>query len=775
MWAWVLGTATGVGALAGSGQLGIGYGLGFLRFDRQFPNDGVWSAQLTWVAWFAALAVIGGAAAGAWAARHRGLDLRLGGKVALVAAAGLGASVVTPLTLLPASSATVLMRERPVLATALTALLGVVVGFAAAATALSVRLVAVSLTLLVAVVWLLALVSALPALLPGADPPDARLAVLDLSVTGGGSGSTVAIVTIPVVSLLVCGGVAAAARSRGLPPLSTAVASTAAPGLLALCYVIGTPGTGDRAVQTSPYAASLIAVAVGLLTSLLIGVVRLPSRRSAGVDSGATDTINFQVGTLAGPSPAPPAAEPPASPAADTPDSSVVLTGPSTTPEREPSAGSPLGSPAWSTAGSSGPGAESGTESGTELPSISELLAKLERERAERSERSGPGSRPGASSLAESPAPASAAESPTSRSTPELPAWPPPTSGSRPGRPGDVDREPLAGSTSDRPLSDRPLSDRPLSDRPSSELSESGRSTGSADRPTAKPWERPFTLDRPTASRFDPPAGDPTGPPRFERPRMDRPLGSRFDLAGEAGDAGTATAPSAPTGPGSAEESPWARIPKARTPSDPPSVTTRFDPPSWAVADPAAASEASGAPAGPRGAATGSGPGEPARTDLFGSGTAPGEPAPAESGEPVEDPPEAPAKGLSRLLKPKKRSRKSGPPPAEPGLVASLPAPRTPDADADAEPGAGTHPEVDAATEPERADDRPTSPPPLAPPRPGREGEEEHLDWISSLAGDDGKDEFAETGRGRRRLRRDRDLSISVDDLPEPPSRPAHR
>src|SRR5690606_38208223 len=342
----------------------------------------------------------------------------------------------------------------------------------------------------------LALVSALPALLPGADPPDARLAVLDLSVTGGGSGSTVAIVTIPVVALLVCGGVAAAARSRGLPPLSTAVASTAAPGLLALCYVIGTPGTGDRAVQTSPYAASLIAVAVGLLTSLLIGVVRLPSRRSAGVDSGATDTINFQVGTLAGPSPAPPAAEPPASPAADTPDSSVVLTGPSTTPEREPSAGSPLGSPAWSTAGSSGPGAESGTESGTELPSISELLAKLERERAGRSERFGPGSWPGASSLAESPAPASAAESPTAR-TP---------------RP------------SPRPRSPPPLPVRPLRARPSCELAEGARSPRSADGPTATPCDRPFTLDLPNASRFDPPAGNPTGPPRFERPRMDRPL-----------------------------------------------------------------------------------------------------------------------------------------------------------------------------------------------------------------------------------------------------------
>src|SRR5690606_31180159 len=231
VWAWVLGTAAGVGALAGSAQLGIGYGLGFLRLAREFPTDGVWSAQLTWVAWFATLAAIGGAAAGAWMARRRQLDLQIGTKFAVAGAAGVGAAVVVPLTLLPADAATVLVRDRPVLATALTGLLGVVVGISAAVTALSVRLVAVSLALLVAVVWLLALVSAMPALLPGADPPDVRLAVLDLPFTGGGSGSTVAVVSIPLVALLVCETVAAAARSRGLSPLLTAVASTAAPGL----------------------------------------------------------------------------------------------------------------------------------------------------------------------------------------------------------------------------------------------------------------------------------------------------------------------------------------------------------------------------------------------------------------------------------------------------------------------------------------------------------------------------------------------------------------
>lgn len=61
IWSRVLGTAVGVAALAGAGQLGIAYGFGLLRFARDFPSGGLWSTQLTWVAWFAALAALAGA------------------------------------------------------------------------------------------------------------------------------------------------------------------------------------------------------------------------------------------------------------------------------------------------------------------------------------------------------------------------------------------------------------------------------------------------------------------------------------------------------------------------------------------------------------------------------------------------------------------------------------------------------------------------------------------------------------------------------------------
>src|SRR5690606_26381269 len=86
--------------------------------------------------------------------------------------------------------------------------------------------------------------------------------------------------------------IALAARSRGLPPLQTAAATAAAPGVLALAYLIGSPGVGERTVQTSPYAGALLSVATGLLAALLIGVVRPPAVRggpATAPDSGPGD------------------------------------------------------------------------------------------------------------------------------------------------------------------------------------------------------------------------------------------------------------------------------------------------------------------------------------------------------------------------------------------------------------------------------------------------------------------------------------------------------
>lgn len=292
-WSRVLAVGLGVGALAGAGQLGVAYGLGLVRFARSFPSGGLWSAQLTWVAWFAALATLAGAAVGARTAQRFALARQLGGRVLLAAAAGLGAGVVVPLTALPAGSATLIGRTTasPALEAALAAGLGMVVGVLAAVATLSERLIAVSVTLLVASAWLLALLSVTPSLAPTAALPEVRLGVLDLPALGG-ARSPVAVLSAPVLALLICGAIAVAARSRGLSPLLTAVSSTAAPGLLALVYLVGSPGTGDRSVQAMPYAGALIAVATGLLASLVIGVVRLPS---SGGGPAVPDTYQLPV------------------------------------------------------------------------------------------------------------------------------------------------------------------------------------------------------------------------------------------------------------------------------------------------------------------------------------------------------------------------------------------------------------------------------------------------------------------------------------------------
>lgn len=331
MWGTVLATALGVGALAGAGQLGVAYGLGLVRFARTFPTDGLWSTQLTWVAWFAALASLAGGVAGAGAARRYALVRQLGGRILVAAAGGLGATIVVPLTALPADAAGLVGRETaaPSLEVALAAGLGAVVGILAAVAALSVRLVAVSLTLLVTLVWLIALVSVAPALAPTADLPEVRLGVLDLPAAGG-PGPAAAVLTPAIVALLVCAGIAVAARYRGLSPLLAAVSSTAAPGLLALVYLIGSPGTGERAVQAAPYAGALLAVAAGLLVSLAIGVIRLPS--AGGVDGpDGSEPVSAP-----GPEPVtPPGPEPVGAPPA-TPPSPTRPPEPEPEPEPEP-------------------------------------------------------------------------------------------------------------------------------------------------------------------------------------------------------------------------------------------------------------------------------------------------------------------------------------------------------------------------------------------------------------------------------------------------------
>lgn len=323
LWSRLLATAAGIAALAAAGQLGVAYGLGLVRFRRPFPDAGVWATQLTWTAWFAALAVLAGAVAGSWTARrlladhgeqtHRNAaTAELGHRIAVALTAGAGAAVSVGLTALPARTAQ-LPGADPALEAALAAILGLVVGILAAVAALSLRVVAVSVAAVVAVMWLVALVSVAPSLGPSADPPMVRLGVVDLP--GMSDSSTVAVLSPPVLALLVGGAVAAAARSRGLPMAHTILAGAAGPALLALPYLIAAPGAGDRAAQAPAYGGALVGVAAGLLAAVVIAVIRLPGDRAAGSSPGVPAVVPPDVTDPGGAAPAGPGAAAPTFPA----------------------------------------------------------------------------------------------------------------------------------------------------------------------------------------------------------------------------------------------------------------------------------------------------------------------------------------------------------------------------------------------------------------------------------------------------------------------------
>lgn len=290
-WGRMLSTAAGVAAAAGSAQLGVAYGLEVVRFRRQFTNDGLWATQLTWAAWVASLAVIAGAAGGLWMARRRDAGgtaprLELGQRIAVALAAGAGAAVTVALTALPARQAG-LTGADPALEAALAAALGLVAGVLATVAALSLRVVAVSVTVMAAMVWLVALISVVPTLGPDGGPPLVRLGVLDLSLFGDGSRSPAAVLSPPIVALLVGLGVAAAARSIGLPRPRAVLSGAAGPVLLVLPYLIAPPRGGDT-VQAAAFGGALTAVAAGLLAAVTVTLVRLPGKGPGGATTPVT-------------------------------------------------------------------------------------------------------------------------------------------------------------------------------------------------------------------------------------------------------------------------------------------------------------------------------------------------------------------------------------------------------------------------------------------------------------------------------------------------------
>ena len=201
-WGRVLLAALGVGLLAGAGQLGFAYGLGIVRFARDFEQSpGQWTAHLAWVAWFAMLAAVAGALAAGWLARSDELHRGTGSRVAYAVAGGIGAAAVAPLAMLPARGATV-PAVGPVTIAGLSAVLGAVGGVFAAVGVLSVRTLGWNLGAVTELVWLVALLSVAPSLGPDDPLPEVRLGVLDPAWLGDGPAQRLAVIVMPAIAVL---------------------------------------------------------------------------------------------------------------------------------------------------------------------------------------------------------------------------------------------------------------------------------------------------------------------------------------------------------------------------------------------------------------------------------------------------------------------------------------------------------------------------------------------------------------------------------------------
>ncbi|MER5701359.1 hypothetical protein ABT023_05285 [Micromonospora sp. NPDC002296] len=276
-WGKLLLTALGVSVLAGAGQLGIAYGFGIVRLVGDFTDATVnrWPAQLVWVSWFATVAAVVGAVVVERVARAEPLMSTMTGRLGVAGAAALGATVVAPLCMQPAR-ATELSGVDPVWAVGICAVLGAVAGAGAALAVLLRPPVGWNLAMVAGVVWLVALLSSLPALVGTGPLPTVRLGVFEPGWLDAAAAQRLAMLLLPLVALLAGAASGALARRRGHPPLIGGASGAAGPVLVAFAYLAAGPGDSVDRYQLAPYHGALIAVATGALGSAAATLARWP-------------------------------------------------------------------------------------------------------------------------------------------------------------------------------------------------------------------------------------------------------------------------------------------------------------------------------------------------------------------------------------------------------------------------------------------------------------------------------------------------------------------
>jgi hypothetical protein len=284
IWLRALSAALATAAVVGAGQLGLAYGLGIMRWTQTFEagNENAWNAQLTWTAWIAALAVVGGAVGGVRVLRRHHRPDGVGAWFAVSLAALVGGAVVVPLVVLPAGDAHVAISVDPALQAGINAGVGLFVGLLAALAVLCARPVGGSVLIAAIWVWAAALVSAFAQLDSADQPHSQRLGVLDLPSTTYNATQNL---VLPIMAGIAVGsGVLIAAYSLwlGEHPIAVAASGLAGPALVAAAYLSAGPGiSSDHSDQQRPWLGSLVAVGAGVAVSVLITVAALWRRRRA--------------------------------------------------------------------------------------------------------------------------------------------------------------------------------------------------------------------------------------------------------------------------------------------------------------------------------------------------------------------------------------------------------------------------------------------------------------------------------------------------------------
>lgn len=269
--------AAGIAAGIGAAQLGLGYGLGVVVWPvTSTTDDGVWLGSLCWATWIAAGATVFGAVA---AARLDGAPRPVGPwRLALVAAAAIGAVVTVALVALPARDAVRVDTYSPLTIAAGYAIVGILLGMAFAYWAVVSRPVAANL--LATAVWLWALpVAAVAVDLIAGRPSPTYLTSWQFADPGGsawyGTFAWPDTALTLLAAMLIGAGAAWPAVRVGRLDIGTAASGAVGPLLVAAVFFVQAPQLGDApgpigsAYLTAPYAVlaglagSAAAVAVG--------------------------------------------------------------------------------------------------------------------------------------------------------------------------------------------------------------------------------------------------------------------------------------------------------------------------------------------------------------------------------------------------------------------------------------------------------------------------------------------------------------------------------